>query len=701
MYLAHIASDGREQTVKQHLEATAERAAAFADGFGMAEDAAYIGLLHDIGKYSAAFQRRLHGGPKVDHSTAGAYEAMKNRKPAAAFCIAGHHSGLPDGGTGDVEGTTLVARIGRAENGELPVYEQWKTEIQPKEFRSCQSYDKPTFFFQTKMLYSCLVDADYLDTEAFMNGTVDRSRAFSIEKLEQALDAYIKDWFPPKTELNRLRCEILEQVMQAGKENEKGLFSLTVPTGGGKTIASLAFAIRHARANGFQRIIYVIPYTSIIEQTAEIFLSIFGEEQVLEHHSGVELTDDEDSLLYLRAAENWDIPIIVTTAVQFFESFYKNKSSSSRKLHNIANSVVVFDEAQMLPIPVLRPCVRLITELVKNYGVSAVLCTATQPALLPIINEFLPDAQVKELCPKHIFENQAFTRVTYQNRGTLTDEELAEELNSKQQVLCIVNRRQAAQTLYQRLDEEGSYHLSTMLYPAHRKRLLDEIRKRLVDGLPCRVVSTSLVEAGVDVDFPLVYRQIAGLDSILQAGGRCNREGKRSREDSIVTIFDLECGSPELFSMQISAGKKAMEQFENIAGKEAVQAYFEQLFYLKGKENLDQQQILQQIQSGTFPFAEIAKDFHMLEENTRALYIPAAENEKEIRALKYGAADRQAYRKLNLYSVNIYEKQFENLVKQHAVEMLENGACILVDSSRYSDKLGLLMEPESGQVLFL
>ena len=701
-YLAHIAKDGRVQTVREHAEGTAQLAADFAAGFGMQEEAGYIGQMHDIGKFSAAFQKRLLGGPRVDHSTAGAFEAQKNRKIAAAFCIAGHHSGLPDAGTrADVEGTTLLARLNRAKRGELENYDPWKAEIQPKDFMPFASDDVQELFFRIKMLYSCLVDADFLDTECFMNGAARRSKKFCVEELAQSLDDYIKPWFPPKTTLNQLRCEILETVMREGVNSHPGIFSLTVPTGGGKTAASLAFAIRHARANGLNRIIYVIPYTSIIEQTAEVFRTIVGEENVLEHHSGIEMKEDEDSLIFMKATENWDMPIVVTTAVQFFESFYKNRSTNSRKIHNVVNSVVIFDEAQMLPVPFIRPCVKIMTELVKHYGASVVLCTATQPALEPILKEFMPEADCMELCPDRLFEQSVFVRVQYRQRGLLSEEALAAELNGNKQVLCIVNSRKAAQSIYSQLDAEGSYHLSTFMYPEHRRRALEKIKKRLKDGQACRVVSTSLIEAGVDVDFPCVYRQMAGLDSMLQAGGRCNREGERDQSESIVHVFELPCGSPELFSMQIAASRYVFENFDDIAGKEAIKSYFEQLFYLKGRDALDQKKILAQISQKKFCFETIAKQFQLIGNDTRTLYIQTSDNEKEIEAATYGFASKQDFRRLGLYSVNLYDYQYQKLLQSHAVRDLENGAGVLVDTSLYSEETGLQLETETGQALFI
>lgn len=368
------------------------------------------------------------------------------------------------------------------------------------------------------MLYSCLVDADFLDTEAFMDGRGREHNETSMEQLWDRLQSYISGWFPPKGELNRQRCKILEQCIQEGEARAPGLFSLTVPTGGGKTVASLAFALAHAKKHNLERVIYVIPYTSIIEQTAEVFREILGAENVLEHHSNVlyDLEEEADphTISLAKATENWDMPVVVTTAVQFFESLYACRSSQCRKLHNIAGSVVIFDEAQMLPIPYLRPCVWAISQLVEHYGVSAVLCTATQPALEPIFREFLPQIPVQELCPPDTCQWDVFRRVTFRRAGSLTWDELAAQLNTHSQVLCIVNTRKAAQAVYGRLDGTGCFHLSTLMCPSHRKAQLREIRRRLREGLPCRVVSTSLIEAGVDVDFPIVFREQSGLDSI-------------------------------------------------------------------------------------------------------------------------------------------------------------------------------------------
>ena len=710
-YLAHLTEDGRTQTILEHLKGTASLCSAFAAAFDAEAQGQLAGMAHDIGKYSAAFQRRLHGGPKVDHASAGAFECLKAQQLAAAFAISGHHGGLPDGGgRGDAAGAgTFWGRINRASQGRLEDYHAWQSEF------SLPHANTPAFagtrlegMFFTRMLFSCLVDADYTDTGAFMdNSPYLPASSSSMEELWRRLETYVSGWFPPKGALNMQRCAILEQCMSAGAQYGPGLFTLTVPTGGGKTVASLSFALAQAKARRMKRIVYVIPYTSIIEQTAQVFREILGDENVLEFHSGVQFDQQEDDASspetapLTRSVETWDVPVIVTTAVQFFESLYACQPSKCRKLHNLAQSVLIFDEAQMLPLPYLRPCVWAIAQLVRHYGASAVLCTATQPALDPIFQEFAPEIPIREICPMAEAHWESFRRVSFQQAGTLSWMDLAARLQQQEQVLCVVNTRRAAREVFHQLSGPGNFHLSTLMYPAHRKRILDEIRRRLRDGLPCRVVSTSLIEAGVDVDFPAVYRELSGLDSILQAAGRCNREGKRPPEDSIVTIFQGEDPPPRLFETSIGAGKIVLDHCQDVSSRAAIHTYFSTLLDLKGAEAQDAHHILPLMESEFFPFRTVAERFHLIESPTTTVYLPLEEGAGLVELLRSGQYSRTLYRRLGQYGVSVYPQHLAALEQAGALEHLEDGSVVLRDIGLYTQTTGLTLEPSGGNALFI
>ena len=710
-YLAHLTEDGRTQTILEHLKGTASLCSAFAAAFDAEAQGQLAGMAHDIGKYSAAFQRRLHGGPKVDHASAGAFECLKAQQLAAAFAISGHHGGLPDGGgRGDAAGTgTFWGRINRASQRNLEDYHAWQSEF------SLPHANTPAFagtrlegMFFTRMLFSCLVDADYTDTGAFMdNSPYLPASSSSMEELWRRLETYVSGWFPPKGALNMQRCVILEQCMSAGAQYGPGLFTLTVPTGGGKTVASLSFALAQAKARRMKRIVYVIPYTSIIEQTAQIFREILGDENVLEFHSGVQFDQQEDhasspeTAPLTRSVVTWDVPVIVTTAVQFFESLYACQPSKCRKLHNLAQSVLIFDEAQMLPLPYLRPCVWAIAQLVRHYGASAVLCTATQPALDPIFQEFAPEIPIREICPMAEAHWESFRRVSFQQAGTLSWMDLAARLQQQEQVLCVVNTRRAAREVFHQLSGPGNFHLSTLMYPAHRRRILDEIRRRLRDGLPCRVVSTSLIEAGVDVDFPAVYRELSGLDSILQAAGRCNREGKRPPEDSIVTIFQGEDPPPRLFETSIGAGKIVLDHCQDVSSRAAIHTYFSTLLDLKGAEAQDAHHILPLMESEFFPFRTVAERFHLIESPTTTVYLPLEEGAGLVELLRSGQYSRTLYRRLGQYGVSVYPQHLAALEQAGALEHLEDGSVVLRDIGLYTQTTGLTLEPSGGNALFI
>ena len=709
-YVAHLQEE-REQTIKEHLEGTAKLSGEFAKKFGKEEWGYCCGYLHDIGKYSVEFQHKIreNGNEQIDHSTAGAKVCVEKGGlyPIMSYCIAGHHAGLPNYGSSQDGGfeSTLMGRMKKT----LKDYSAYQDEIEiPKVTTVPIAYGEtknPDFSLSVfiRMLYSCLVDADFLDTEAFMKkGEIKRDTGESIEILLQKLEKYVSKWLLNKeiNTVNGRRTEILRNCLEARKR-EKGLFRLTVPTGGGKTVASLAFALRHAVYNNMDRIIYVIPYTSIIEQNAQIFRSILGDENVLESHCNVDYGDSEEWNPMKLAAENWDKPVVVTTNVQFFESLFGNKSSKCRKLHNIANSVVIFDEVQMLPADYLKPCIAMIEELVSSFGVSAVLCTATQPALQPF---FQSGISAYELCPRMEEQFAFFKRTTFQNLNKISEEDLIEKLSGEYQALCIVNTKKKAQALYKALKGQGVFHLSTSMYPKHRKRVLEEVRRCLNNGERCLVLSTSLVEAGVDLDFQSVYRQLAGIDSVIQAAGRCNREGKRSPEESNVYVFRFEEQERILGQRkQIEAAKTLVSEGKDISALETIEEYFKFLYHLKSSE-LDKKNIMAQFKGIKCNFPKVAEDFKMIENDTKTVFIPIEEEAQDLlQQLKYQGFTKTSMRKAGQYSVTLYDDVIEKMEAAGMIELVAeniNDFYELKDKERYTEEFGLDLNIENGMALF-
>lgn len=706
-YLAHINEKGKEQPLKEHLENTAMLCGEFADSFGGYEWGYCCGLLHDLGKYSLKFQERIRGSEeKVDHSTAGAKLCWdkKGMYQFLSYCIAGHHTGLLDTG-GDCEtGGTMMTRLKKKPEN----YQEFEKEIEVPALKTppFQPVKNENFdFFSSmliRMLYSCLVDADYLDTELFMKGKSVRNSGESVEILYDKLTAHISGWLANNdlSTINGRRTEILEHCIEMGKI-ERGLFRLTVPTGGGKTISSLAFALKHAKEHQMEHVIYVIPYTSIIEQNAKIFSDILGKDNVLENHCNIDYGSSEELKPMQLAAENWDKPVIVTTNVQFFESIFSNKSSKCRKLHNIANSVIVFDEAQMLPNDYLRPCISAMEQLLRYYRSSIVLCTATQPALKNLIAE---EIKIAELCPRMEEQFSFFKRVSINNLNKISEENLIERLKKENQALCILNTKKRAQKIYQSIKDEGVYHLSTAMYPAHRKRVLNKIRERLQKQERCMVVSTSLVEAGVDLDFQTVYRQLAGADSVIQAAGRCNREGKRPSSECSTYIFKLDQkdyvpGQQQ----QMDITESLLSDNKNLENVETINRYFEILYHYRG-DSLDKKEILKRFHRGNFQFASVGKQFRIIEENMKTILVPKEEEAQQIlQQLKIKGFTKELMRKMSQYSVNVYKNDFD---KMSAAGMLreisgdlKDDYFVLTDLDKYTDEKGLALDVEYGEAV--
>ncbi|MBE2271548.1 MAG: CRISPR-associated helicase Cas3', partial [Anaerolinea sp.] len=724
------------QPLIDHLRNTAEMARVFGEDASVADLAYIAGLIHDLGKYSAEFQKRLEGGPRVDHSTAGAKELKALLKGAPqevfaqllAYPIMGHHTGLPDfGNETDLEGSTVCARL----KSKLPDYSGYKSELdvsalpfpQRLPFRPLRlpiisgkppkDYLGFSLSFLTRMVYSALVDADFQETETYMKGEKPRGGHDDIPTLCKRLGAHLEQFENPTSDINRKRSETLQACIEKGKTEKPGFFSLTVPTGGGKTLASMAFALHHAAAHGLKRVIYVIPFTTIIEQNAQVFKGFLSDENVLEHHSNFdwegkkrENPDDRtnSALAKLKlAAENWDIPIVVTTNVQFFESLFANKSSRCRKLHNIAKSVIIFDEAQMLPREYMRPAMSAVWELVTNYGASAVFCTATQPGL----ERFLPEeAKPQELAPNPQELFNFYKRVEVKNLGTMTDDDLLARLDAHDQALCIVNTRRHASGLFGGLRGEGNFHLSTLMCPAHRREKLKEIEQRLKDKQPCRVVSTTVMEAGIDVDFPVGYRALSGLDSINQAAGRINREMKRG----VSEMFVFEPKSE--FVKRMPAYLKQSAEVARMVLRDhatapisipAIEAFFAQLYNLQDPNiSFDYKSIMDCFDShdGRFKFETAAREFQIIEDETETVIIPFdKEAERLIEELKYTEYPWYTLRKLQPYAVSIYAGEFDRLSAKGVILTVADSYNVLnpeYAQEYYDPQRGLLVPEGSG-----
>lgn len=788
-YYARTSDHGYETCV-EHLSMAAAFSGGFSGAFDQLEEGMLAGLFHDAGKYSEAFQKRIRDPEhvaKVDHSTAGAAKTGEQGHLYAAMAIAGHHAGLPSLGSvvDTAQDSSLQGRVKRArEHSDIINCAAMGKQFDFAPLLSIKADTTPrdiyTMMMRIRMIFSALVDGDRLDAEFFTQDNMSREewellheikdffgaaslseqQAPSTNKLLQAAgmvrqklhdkaqtaiahlasiaenraDALFSK--PDKTPLDEKRCKILEQCLEEGKnpELERSIYTLTAPTGSGKTNASITFALEHAKTHGLDRVIYVIPYTSIIDQTVTAFEKEFGEEAVLPHYAeaSYRLAEEDDlnqtDVHRNLASENWNASIVVTTAVQFFESLYSNKTSRCRKLHNIANSVIVFDEAQTLPPQHLKPCLKAILELVDHYRCTAVLCTATQPELLPVLRELRnePNYEVREITTMGDDEIMQFERTTITFAGHRTLEELAEELASQPQVLCVVNTRKEAQNLYQLLKEEvvgedGLYCLTTLHCAYDRKRLLDEIRARLAAGKPCRVVSTSLIEAGVDVDFPVAYREEAGLDSILQTAGRCNREGRRPKEESIVTVFSTDGTIPPFIRQNLDALAYVKARgFEDVNEPVAVHAYFTYLLNLRqgggtrlrnAADPLDQANILRlHSHEGDnrrqMPFDTIDQRFHMIDSLTVPIYVPVNSEARDLcDRLMNGERNRMLFRRLGKYAVQVWPKHRETLLEAGKIVDVDSGSSdasyVLQDSQAYSSEFGLELGVSPGEGLWI
>ncbi len=750
MKISHAVYDKELKTVvphplEDHLTGVARYAEEFAESFSNADWGKVSGLLHDLGKGSAEFQEYIskvtgfedqgysgdipRRGP--NHSSHGAVWARENLQGAGkvlAYLVAGHHAGLPDWYKEIDGGRCLSARLTKDEIDKLPeLSPRWLQEAtdsisSPKTLPCKDGICREIFHLWVRMLFSCLVDADYLNTEIFMDKdkNVRRSTHKSIRELNIKFAEHMKLLIATaeRTTVNILRQEILTDCQKAAGL-APGFFGLTVPTGGGKTLSGMAFALQHALKHDKTRIIIVIPYTSIIEQTAHEYKKIFGEENVLEHHSS--LDPDKESIEARLASENWDAPIIVTTNVQLFESLFASKSSKCRKLHNIVNSVIICDEAQMLPPEYLRPILTVMQGMVDSFKVSIVLCTATQPVLTGAIGSGITkfhgidSDQVREIIHDPEKLGQKLQRVVVTQAGKYDEwEKLADKLASYPQVLCVVNTRKDCLDLHALMPDE-SILLSANLCGEHRSAIIAGIKLYLKNNEPVRVISTQLVEAGVDIDFPVVYRAMAGFDSIAQAAGRCNREGELKKngkkiKGKVVVFQAPKLAPPGLLRKGADAGAEIMrcypEECENLSP--AVFQHYFNLFYGNGVASFDQKDmdslLVKDANRSEFQFRTAARKFKLIDDQNQIPVVVWYCGEKTsgqqlIGQLRKDGPSRKLFRKMQRFTVTIPEHQFTE-IKDSVVEEVQGLWCQAVDYA-YDDTLGFVgldMNPNDGAI---
>ena len=748
-YIAHVKKENDEwgtHSLEDHLWDVANIAKQFASSFNSAEWAWLAGLWHDLGKYRPAFQKHIKksSGYNPDasissekdhnknHASTGAMYAVKYMREhqvdefgrALAYIIAGHHAGLPDFTRSEAKGLSLDEVLRDHHFLQEALAEQIPAKvlagIVPETKLPLDTWGDLHCWI--RMAFSVLVDADFLDTEQFMQPDKAVRREFSYPDMPILLkqfDIYMRN-LATKAEMsvvNQLRTEVLQQARNKAKK-DSGIYTMTVPTGGGKTLSSLAFALEHACNRNKRRIIYAIPYTSIIEQTAKIFKEIFAScgEIVLEHHSNVEPEDNKEVTATRLAAENWDIPIVVTTTVQLFESLFAAKPSRCRKLHNLVNSVIVLDETQLLPPNNLKPIRHVIKLLAKHYGVTFLLTTATPTppdGFDDVLGKnLLQDIETTEIIDQTERYYKQLRRVAYTLPkdffASQSWEEIAEQIQQHPTVLAVVNKRHDARSLFLAMEQDDTlFHLSALMCPKHRQRVIDRIKQRLQEGQPTRVISTQLVEAGVDLDFPVVFRAATGLDSIIQAGGRCNREGKLKDANGKFmlgyAIVFVPPGKPPagLLDTAFQTTTSILHGYQgNVDDPKLIHTYFNQLYSKLGK--FDSEDVLSLLQDDAsdinIQFRTAAQRFQMIEQDQSfTVFVDYSNNEDEdkqikvwLNMLKHGSIDRWLIRKLQPYSISMYNFQKQQLISAGVIEETESGYYIIAGSGIYDQCLGFL-----------
>lgn len=760
-YYAHSGSSPDKsdwQTYEEHSSNVAAMAEAYARAFGAAELGYLAGLHHDDGKLTRAFQRRLEGrAERVDHSTAGG-SVIRRLIPRdtgiegslLAPLILGHHGGVPnDRRSGRL--TSVQERLTRYEEEHEEIEEELVDNTVPEDLRSClqqlfvkskidgtPSLDFTCFnlFLMARLVFSALVDADWLDTERVMSPDefavrmAAQSQEESLTQLNDRLDAYLQELMDGSgdTPVNRARADMLAEARKAASL-PTGIFTLEMPTGSGKTLASTSFALRHAIEHEKRRVIYAIPFMSIVDQTADNLRNIMGRESVIEHVSSYDYgfrsdaSEDASENVLARQermlVQNWDAPLVVTTNVQLFESLFSNRTSRSRKVHNIANSVIILDEVQSLPDALLRPTLAMLESLVAIANVTVVLCTATQPSfetVWPFGTRVHPIIEDQEKYGD-TFKQRARVDVSHVGESSACSLEwLVDELSSESQALCVVSSRKAARQVFDALsdrlgDKEHVYHLSALMVPEHRSLVIQKIRGLLREGEAVHVVSTQLVEAGVDIDFPVVFRETAGIDSILQAAGRCNREGKM-REKGSVVVFDCSDFSRPKKANWLSRVRQlglitldfARREGIDPLGPRSVQHYFEQRYRtgdLDGRKTFkkicpqDKNELKKRI-AGHFDYECIADSFRFIDDDTVEIFVPwGSEGQRVLDQVCQEGLNPNAFSRIQRFSVSVPRYLYNEYEDAGSIRRINGFPVGVLETSiaaeqLYDDKRGLL-----------
>lgn len=734
---------GLWQPLSVHLRNVAKLACRFADPFGLGAEAELAGILHDLGKYRLQFQDYLRGirKPGIDthHAIYGAAVAWRRTMEGhdalpQAFAIAGHHAGLPD--ANDLEGTLAGGRYAAQEIAPnlLPLLEnetepiKWRaSEIVQRAIQSGDQNAALSLEIATRMVFSALVDADRLDT-AHWPKEVEHDRELTPELADNLLAKILAAREQKRkgcstgekdANLSRIRNTVFDAALEAATQRS-GFFSLTVPTGGGKTLSAMAFALAHAKAHCLRRVIVVIPFLSIIEQNAAVYREILGSEFVLEHHSAAPEPEDRDEVETSTASsvENWDAPIVVTTSVQFLESLFADKPGKCRKLHRIAKSVVIIDEVQTLPSHLLAPILSVFRELQRNYGVSLVFSSATQPAFrkTPQLPDGFAPEEMREIAPDPGMLFRSLRRVDYHFPETdcpLEWPELAKRIVSERQVLCVVNIRRHAAILWEQVrnqvpeaEKMGVFHLSSSMCAQHRLDVLERVRRLLACGAPCRLISTQLIEAGVDVDFPVVWRAMGPLDSIVQVAGRCNREGRLpdGRNGQVHVFAPADNGLPGggLYKTATAFAGTILADItpEELATNPGLFArYFGMIHSLPHPDGA----AIQQHRSDLL-FRTVGREARVIEDDTRPVIVEYGEAKYLIheirnrqRALNEPRFDKADLRRLQRFMVSVGNRRpsFDYYTLTPHLEPLLPGLDLHIErSGHYHSELGLLISQQ-------